>query len=87
MQSASGSTTEETLEDRVCSALESNDLEELRTLLAAAHPADIADIIDRLDDDERLQVFRLLEPHVAAEVLDETDLTTTRGLIARLPAT
>jgi magnesium transporter len=76
----------ESLEQQVRAALASNDLETLRTLLAGHHPADIADVIDRLDDTDQLQVFRLLLPARAAEVLDEASPEATRELIARLPA-
>jgi magnesium transporter len=74
----------ELLETRVSQALEENDLDGLRTLLALQHPADIADVMDRLDEDDQLRVFRLLAPEKAAEVLDETDLDTTRALLSRL---
>ncbi len=73
------------LEQQVCSALAANDLDGLRNLLAAQHPADIADVIDRLDDEEQMIVFRLLGPAQAADVLDETSFDATRELIARLP--
>jgi magnesium transporter len=74
----------ELLEAKVRQALEDNDLEGLRALFAYQHPADIADIIDRLDDEDQLRVFRLLAPQQAAEVLDETDLETTRELLRKL---
>jgi Mg/Co/Ni transporter MgtE len=63
-----------------------NDLEGLRALLATHHPANIADVIDRLDDTYQLRVFRLILPARAAEVLDETSSEATRELIAQLPA-
>ena len=37
----------ESLEQQVRTALAANDLDGLRTLLAAHHPADVADVIDR----------------------------------------
>ncbi|HSH77429.1 MAG TPA: magnesium transporter [Herpetosiphonaceae bacterium] len=86
MSSTWPGTTEAPLEQQVRTALDADDLEGLRGLLALQHPADIADVIDRLDDQERLRVFRLLDLAHAAEVLDETDLAATRALIARLPA-
>src|SRR5215510_11872595 len=73
-------------ESQVRAALDSNDLETIRTLLAGQHTADIADVIDRLDDTDQLRVFRLLLPARAAEVLDETSPEATRELIARMPA-
>lgn len=73
------------LERAVRDSLEADDLEQLRALLAAQHPADVADVIDRLDDDDQIRVFRLLGPAQAAEVLDETSAEATRDLLDRLP--
>jgi len=75
----------ETLEQAVRDALEASELDQLRALLAAQHPADVADVIDRLDDDDQLRVFQLLSPAQAAEVLDETSAEATRDLLDRLP--
>jgi magnesium transporter len=74
------------LEERVRGTLEENDLDELSALLADQHPADVADVIDRLDDEDQLRVFQLLSPVQAAEVLDETSAEATRELLERLPA-
>jgi magnesium transporter len=76
----------ETLERRVRNALELNDLEVVRMLLAHRHPADVADVIDRLDDEEKIKVFRLLAPVEAAEVLGETSSDATRELLEQLSA-
>src|SRR5262245_26082515 len=76
----------ETLERRVRNALELNDLEVVRVLLAHRHPADVADVIDRLDDDDKINVFHLLGPAQAAEVLGETSSDATRELLEQLPA-
>ena len=77
----------EALEQQVCDALARDDFDELRTIQAAQHPADIADVIDRLEDEEQqMAVFRLLSPQQAADVLDETSLEATRELISRLSA-
>lgn len=75
----------ETLEQRVHQALEDSHDDQLRALLAEQHPADVADIIDRLDDEDKLRVFRLLEPEQAADVLSETGFEATRELIEHLP--
>jgi magnesium transporter len=72
------------LEERICAALEAGRQEEIRELLLRHHPADVADVIDRLDDDEQARVFGLLPPAQAAEVLSETDLAATRALVRRL---
>ncbi len=74
------------LEQRVRAALEADDIDALRATLVDEHPADIADVIDRLDDAEQLVVFRALPPQLAADVLGETALDATRELVSRLPA-
>ncbi|HWQ15405.1 MAG TPA: magnesium transporter [Roseiflexaceae bacterium] len=72
------------LEAEVRSALERDDTDTLRALLAAAYPPDVADVIDRLDDEDQVRVFRLLELEQAADVLDETSVDATRELISEL---
>ena len=75
----------EALEQRVRRVLDENDLESLRVLLANRHPADIADVIDRLDDEDKVRVFRVLSPRQAADVLGETSSDATRELLENLP--
>jgi magnesium transporter len=66
--------------------LASDDLDGLRMLLANRHPADIAEVIDRLDDEDKIRLFRLLPPRQAADVLGETSSDATRELLEYLPA-
>lgn len=73
------------LEGRVRHDLDVGALDDLRTLLTKQHPADVADVIDRLEDEQQLQVFRLLVRAQAAEVLDETSADATRDLLTHLP--
>jgi magnesium transporter len=75
----------EALEQRVRNVLQAKDLEGLRILLANRHPADIADVIDRLDDDDKIRVFRQLAPLLAAAVLGETSSDATHELLEHLP--
>lgn len=76
----------EALEQRVRNVLAAHDLDGLRLLLAGRHPADIAEVIDRLDDDDKIRVFGLLAPALAADVLGETSREATRELLEQLPA-
>jgi len=69
---------------QVRDALENDNLESLRPILAEHYAADIADILERLDDDNKLKVFGLLEPELAAGVLDETGSEATRSLLRQL---
>jgi magnesium transporter len=75
----------EALEQRVRHVLADNDLDGLRVLLSGRHPSDIADVIDRLDDEDKVKVFRLLTHRQAADVLDETSSDATRELLENLP--
>jgi magnesium transporter len=75
----------EALEQRVRHVLAAEDLDGLRVLLLNRHPADIAEVIDRLDDDDKIRVFRQLSPLMAAAVLGETSSDATRELLEHLP--
>lgn len=76
----------EQFEDGVRAYLASNDLPALRNLLIGQRAPDIADMLDRLDERQRVEVFQLLPPELAAEVLAETGSDTTRDLITNLPS-
>lgn len=41
--------------------------------ISALHPADIADILENLDDDDRKQVFESLDEDIAAETFEEIE--------------
>jgi magnesium transporter len=84
--SAGAGTWVEALEQRVRHVLAAGDLDGLRVLLSSRHPADIAEVIDRLDDEDKIRVFRQLSPTMAAVVLGETSADATRELLEQLPA-
>lgn len=56
-----------------------------RAILADLHPADIADLLDVMDEDLRVRAFSLLEDEVASEVLDETQAEATLNLVEAVP--
>lgn len=59
----------------------------LRILLDDQYAQDIADVLERLtDDDERCEVFNVLMPDTAAEVLDEVGGYIAHKLLNQLPA-
>lgn len=56
------------------------DRKELRAILNREHPADLADLARRLDDDTLETIFGLLAEPLAADVLAETDIPTTLAI-------
>lgn len=77
-------TTQIALSNQIKHLIEQNSIAELRRLLREAHPADIADAVDMLEEEERLRVFSLLDDQTAGEVLDETEPEATTALIKGL---
>ncbi len=57
----------------VKSLIEKKDEEALARLIDELRPADMADLIEHLDHDERLFIFKILEPEGAGEVLVEIE--------------
>jgi magnesium transporter len=45
----------------------------IKEYLAELHPADIADIIDTLDEEKKKELFNLLHAEIASKVIDEVD--------------
>ena len=56
----------------------------VQALLSELHPADIGSIIDRLDLDDAVYVYRLLEHEDAADVLLELDEDPRENLLNSL---
>ena len=73
------------IHDQINDYLAREDLPSLRAYLIEQHPADIADALELLDDEQRVVIFDLLQTDVAAEVLDETLTEITRELTDALP--
>lgn len=72
-------------QQRVEHLLSTGDMGGLRTFLQSQHPADIADLLEMLDEAKRIQIFDLLQTDVAAEVLDETRTEVTREIVDSMP--
>jgi magnesium transporter len=45
------------------------DRDTLRTVLASVHPVDLAELLDDVDLEDRIRVFEMLDPEIAAQVL------------------
>ncbi|MBC7810734.1 MAG: magnesium transporter [Burkholderiales bacterium] len=74
----------EILEQQVHDALEYGEFEGLAETLNSQRPADVADVLERLNEDERVQIFQLLESELAGEVLTEMGSHATREIIENL---
>jgi magnesium transporter len=59
--------------------------DEVAALLEGVHPADIAEVLAELEEEEALAVFNALPLEVASEVLDETSSEVTGFLFEQLP--
>ncbi len=78
-------TPRERLTPQVHAAWDAGELARLRVLLADHHPADLADLLERLEATQLHQMFQLLDNELAASVLDEIGRDATRALLDRLP--
>ncbi len=61
------------LYDRIAELLERADDTALPEVLAAAHPADVAEAFELLDDEERSRLIFAMDPRMTAEVVVELD--------------
>jgi magnesium transporter len=57
------------------------DREMLASILDGAHPADVAEAMEQVSDEEALRIFAALDAARAAETLDELDAETARYLL------
>jgi magnesium transporter len=57
----------------------------LLNILADLHPADIADLLEHLEVEDRVYTFQLLGPTTAGEVVRELDETTREYLLGTVP--
>jgi len=64
--------------------IEKGDEEALSSLIDELRPADMADLIEHLDHDERLFIFKILEPEGAGEVLVEIEPPVQERLLEDL---
>ena len=73
MQGFGTSTISEKLVEDVRHCIEREDNEALKELMDEMRAADLADLIEHLDSDQRLFIFNLLDPEGAGEVLVEIE--------------
>ncbi len=72
------------LETAIRAYLERDDRRGLRAFLATHSAPDIADVVDRLPDDESDRVFDMLAPPEAATVLSEVGVAAANRILNRL---
>ena len=70
----------------VVDAADRGDAERLRELLAALHPADVADLMGFLSAADREEVVAHLDPEVLAEVLSELDPDIREDVLDHVPS-
>ncbi len=66
------------------SLLELDDFSQLKDILNAERPADVAELLRRMDEDTRNRLFGLLDEELAAETLAESDTTTMLSIVEDL---
>ncbi|MEX1248371.1 MAG: magnesium transporter [Anaerolineales bacterium] len=69
------------LEERILNHLDANDLKGFRKTVKKAHPADIAEALDRLAAPQRRHAFSLLEVKQRAEVVNEFSVRVARQVL------
>ncbi len=69
----------------VLAAVETRDPEALSALLEPLHPADIADLLEQVDDDTRVALVRLYGREFDGEILSELDEGIREEVIDALP--
>lgn len=56
----------------------------LKEALSEIHPADLADIVEELDSEQRVELFEELEPSQASDTLEEIDPAVQRDIVFSL---
>ncbi len=67
--------------DEITALIRENNIGGLNIILADLHPADLADLIQKLPKDERQLIFNLLSDDIASEVLAELDEPLQKQLL------
>ena len=70
----------------VADALDRGDSERLRELLAALHPADVADLMGFLSADDREALLPHLDPEALAEIISELDTEIREEVLEHVPS-
>ncbi|RPI02758.1 MAG: hypothetical protein EHM72_03325, partial [Calditrichaeota bacterium] len=60
------------------------DVPALKNLIVDTHPADMAAILQELNEDECIYLFHLIDPEYTPDVLSELDEVTREDIVSRL---
>ncbi|MBN1561827.1 magnesium transporter [candidate division KSB1 bacterium] len=64
--------------------IDAEDAPALKSIIIDSHPADLADILRDLDDEERAYLFSLMTAETASEVMTELDEVTREDIVSDL---
>ncbi|MBP2017321.1 magnesium transporter [Symbiobacterium terraclitae] len=71
--------------DQTIVMLQQHREDELRTLLDELHPADLAELLEELEDEQRAAVVQLMSGPTAAEAIAELELEEQAAIVTALP--
>lgn len=72
------------IEDNISFLIKYRDVPKLKNLIISTHPADLADILQDLQDEERDYLFSLIDAQTASEVMVELDEVTREDIVSDL---
>jgi magnesium transporter len=75
------------IEEIISEALEANNDDQLRALIAITHPADIAEVMERLNPEAKLKIFRMLDLDQVGDTLHEMGSDAIREVFSNLTDT
>jgi magnesium transporter len=77
-------TLSEELIEKIKRLVSKNNVQELRRIIYSMKPADVADLIEHLSSEERMFIFKILEPDGAGEVLIEVEPPIQESIIEKM---
>ena len=77
-------TLSEELIEEIKELISKNNAQELKEIIYSMKPADVADLIEHLDSEERMFIFKILEPDGAGEVLMEVEPPIQESIIEKM---
>ncbi len=75
---------DEELIEKIRNLIKENNTQVLKDIIYSMKPADVADLIEHLDSEERIFIFKILEPDGAGEVLMEVEPPIQESIIEKM---